>query len=310
MESVETLVNDAVSRVSTPRTDYTVVLGAPRSGTTFLMRLLNTFPHFECISGTLLSTSIPQIVCHPLSQEIFDALAIGFEQSLDAYLHSGRFLSRASALQKWMNAPDGISGLIRSLKGHRKVNRIVYKEPFLSFSPEFVDAALPEAQIIYIYRDGRDVAHSLVRTYDVLTDEKLTSLHASEMRLGRRYDSRYVPWWVDEGMEERFMNSSPFVRAIWMWTQMNRRCREYYSRPELVSTGRVLFIRYEDLVRRPQEIGALLLSWLGEKSNRRFEKMLSKAHVRSIGLHKQRNHSEIQKADHVAQDELTAFGYL
>ena len=59
--------------------------------------------------------------------------------------------------------------------------------------------ALPDAPIVHIVRDGRDCANSLVESYDVLSDEKLTHLKGSEMRLGRPYDERFVPWWVEEG---------------------------------------------------------------------------------------------------------------
>ena len=75
----------------------------------------------------------------------------------------------------------------------------MYKEPLFSLAPEFVFDALPEAKIIYIFRDGRDIANSLVASYDVLTDQELTHLQSSEMQSGRSYDHRYVPWWVAEG---------------------------------------------------------------------------------------------------------------
>jgi hypothetical protein len=39
-----------------------IVLGSPRSGTTFLMSVLNTIPDMECISGTLLPAAIPHVV--------------------------------------------------------------------------------------------------------------------------------------------------------------------------------------------------------------------------------------------------------
>ena len=125
--------------------DCAVVLGSPRSGTTYLMRLLNTLPYCECLIGTLISSSIPQIAKQDLPSEIYDSLAVGFERSIDAYLHSGRFLNRASAIQKWMNAPSGIGGLLKAVKGQRTVQRMIYKEPFLSFAPDFVDRALPDS---------------------------------------------------------------------------------------------------------------------------------------------------------------------
>ena len=290
--------------------DHAVVLGSPRSGTTYLMRLLNTLPYCECLIGTLLSSSIPQIAKQDITPEIYDSLAVGFERAIDAYLHSGRFLSRASALQKWFNAPSGLSGFMMAMKGKRITRRMIYKEPFLSFAPDFVDKALPQSRVIHIYRDGRDVANSLVRTYNVLTDESLTSLLASEMRLGRKYDHRYIPWWVEEGEEDHFMQSTPYVRAIWMWKYMVGCCRAYYDQPEIKQSGRVMLLKYEDLMSDPFKYGMAVLQHLDEESTPAYKKMLGKAHAKSIGKHKKRDPQEIKEAERIAGEELSYYGYL
>ena len=205
---------------------YGIVLGCPRSGTTYLMRLLNTLPDAECVTGTLLPVAIPHIVNQALPNQVHDALKVGFERSLDTYMHSGRFHARSAALKKWFATRSGPRRFIDAVRGIRRETRIIYKEPFLSLAPEFAYDALPNARIIHIVRDGRDCARSLVETYNVLTDESLTHLAASEMRLGRPYDHRFVPWWVEEGRDDIFIESPPYVRAIWMWKYMVRRCHE------------------------------------------------------------------------------------
>jgi len=297
------------ARTSTKQA-YGIVLGCPRSGTTYLSRLLNTIPEFETVVGTLLPVAIPHVVNQPLAPEVYQALAIGFERSLDAYLYSGRYHSRAGALQKWFATPTGIGGLIRALQGKRDLpKRMIYKEPFLAFAPEFVLDAFPDGKILHIYRDGRDAANSLVRTYDVLTDDKLQTLERSEMRIGRPHGNRYVPWWVDEGHEEEFLSSSPYVRAIWMWMVMTRACREAFSQPEVRESGRVFSLRYEDLVREPQEYGRAAIDFFGGTPNRALEKLLANARTSSIGKYKRRDPDEVAAAEAVARTELEARGY-
>ena len=287
-----------------------VVLGSPRSGTTYLMSVLNTIPDLECISGTLLPVAIPHVVNQDLDDDVYDALAVGFERALDAYIHSGRYHSRAGALQKWFRAPSGAADLLKAFRGQRQMPRmLVYKEPALSFAPEFVLDALPDAKVIHIYRDGRDCANSLVKTYNVLTDEKLASLKGSEMRLGRPYDERYVPWWVEEGRDEEFIQSPPYVRAIWMWKYMLRRCHEAFSAPEIKDGGQVLLLRYEDFMREPLTYGRAVLDHLGAEPTSAFRRRLQKAHTRSIGKHCSRPAHEIRAAEQVAGAELELYGY-
>jgi hypothetical protein len=290
---------------------YDIVLGCPRSGTTFLADVLNAIPTVECITGTILPVSIPQIVNAPdLSPALYDALAVGFERALDDYMESGRFQSRAAALQKWINAPTGLKGLYNALMGRRHLDRIIYKEPFLSFAPEFVYYALPDAKIIHIYRDGRDCANSLIRTYDVLSDENLTHLMGAEMRLGRAVGEMYIPWWVEEGREQEFLDATPFGRAIWMWAYMVRRCDQFFSLPEVQDSGRVMLLRYEDFMQAPDVYGEKILDHLELESTKAFHRHLRTAHTGSIGKHERRRTPELEEAERIAGPELARYGYL
>jgi hypothetical protein len=289
---------------------YGVVIGSPRSGTSYLMSVFNCLPDVEALTGTVLPTAIPHVVNQDLSPAVYDALAVGFERALDAYLHSGRFHSRAGALQKWFNAPTGLAGLLDAARGRRRCRTFIYKEPFLSLAPQFVLDALPTARVVHIYRDGRDVANSLVRTYGVLTDEALTTLRGSEMRLGRRVDDRYVPWWVESGREAEFLAGTPYVRSIWMWAVMVRSIHEAYSRPEVQADGRVLPLSYEDFVTRPAHHGEAILAHVGEAATPSFRRRLARARTSSIGSYKRRDPGEIREAERIAGAELRLYGYL
>jgi hypothetical protein len=289
---------------------YDVVLGCPRSGTTFLMEALDAIPSIECVTGAILPVSIPHLANADLSPELYDALAVGVERALDDYMESGRARSRAAGLQKWVNAPTGLSGLTAALTGRPGLSRLVYKEPFLSFAPELVYYALPDAKMIHLVRDGRDCANSLRRTYDVLTDEHLTHLMGAEMRLGRKVDHRYVPWWVEEGRESEFLDASPYSRSVWMWAYMVRRCHDFFAQPEVQDSGRVMPLRYEDFMEAPLQWGQAVLDHLGLDFTAGFRRRVQNAHTASIGKHESRPQQDVAEATRLAHDELQLYGYL
>ena len=110
-------------RSTTGATTYGVVVGCPRSGTGYLMSLLNTAPGFECVKGKLLPITIPYLVNLDLPAPALPMLAIGFQRALDTYLESGVFHSRAAALKKWIAAPTGLQGFLRALRGDRDYPR-------------------------------------------------------------------------------------------------------------------------------------------------------------------------------------------
>ena len=256
---------------------YGLVFGAPRSGTTFLMRFLDAMPATEAVSGNLLPTVVPHLVNQELSPPVRAALLGAFEKALRDYLESGLFQSRSAALRKWAAAR---APLLPPLGGRRSAERLVYKEPFLAFAPAYAYEALPSAPIVYILRDGRDVADSLVRSYDVLSDAALARLDSTEAPIGRRHDGGTVPWWVDEGREREFLACCQYARALWMWAEMAGRCAAFFSREEVRASGRVLELRYERLVADPVAAGGAIAAHLGGAMTGRMRGRIGAAHAR------------------------------
>ena len=270
------------------------------------MRVIDTMPRTEAVSGNLLPTAIPHLVNQDLPDEAQDVLRYAFRRALDDYLESGLFNSRSALLRK---AVVTRRPLVSVRARGRALERIVYKEPFLAFAPGYAYEALPESRLIHIVRDGRDVADSLVRSYDVLTDAKL-SMRTTEAPILRGAGDREVPWWVREGREPEFLAATPFVRAIWMWAEMAGRCRAFFERTEVAGSGRVLQIPYESLIADPPAWGERIASHLGAELTRQARRQVASARDTSIGVHRRRRRDELAEAERVAGDELRLHGYL
>ncbi len=286
-----------------------IVLGVPRSGTTFLMAVLNTLATAECVSGNLLPVGVAHLAAQDLPTDVRETLQRSFRVALTDYLTTSTYHARLAALRKWWDASRRISTLEPALRGRRIEQILIYKEPFLAFAPELAYAALLESRLVYIFRDGRDVADSLVRTYDVLTDEKLSSLDSNEVHIGRRVGELYVPWWVSDGDSEAFLQASPYLRAVWMWREMVRRCRSFFERADVAASGRVLQVRYEDLIADPLGQGAAIVRHLDQQMTPRTAERLRGAHPRSVGIHGGREQAELVEAERLAGAELVALGY-
>ena len=287
-----------------------VVLGCPRSGTTFLMDVIEAVPEVACVTGVVYPIGALHLAGQPLPAWVRQVLSDDLVHSLNRYLHSGMYHNRAMQLKKWINTGSRIRDLPRLWQGGDMAEMLVFKEPFLSLAPEFVYNAMPSAQFVYIVRDGRDCATSLVKSYDALSDEKLRHRLSTEARVGRSYDDRMVPWWVEEGEEDTFMAASPYVRSAWMWRFMVQRCDAFFQMPEVKASGRVLQVRYEQLMRDPLKEGERVARHFGFRLSSEARRRLNTAHTGSIGNYKRWKPADVEMAEFLHGDALRRLGYL
>lgn len=292
-----------------PIEERAIVFGAPRSGTTFLMEVLDTLAEAECVTGNLFPTALLHLAATPQPAATREVLERGLRAGMRDYLASSAYWSRAGALRKWWAASRRPRDLRRALAGERRERVLVYKEPFISFCPELAWDALPAARFVYLVRDGRDVADSLLRKYDVLADSRLADVEANETPIVRRSGTLVVPWWVQRGAEGAFVEADQYVRAIWMWSAMVARAQDFLERPDVQASGRVLTVRYEDLVADPLGQGSALIDFLGMRMSPLTGRALGDGHQRSLGIYRKRPAATIRQAEEVAGVELRRSGY-
>lgn len=290
-------------------TRYSIILGCPRSGTTFLLRALEPLPRTEVLSGLVFPPQLPHLAEAMADDETVTGLIeLSFLWSLDFF---AEYAERAKSwvVGEWTRRNVTTAELIASLRGRRRIESVIYKEPFLAFAPQLAYRAVPGAKIVHIHRDGRDCADSLERKYHTLTDEKLSSLRSNEAPLGRKVDHRYVPWWVAPGEEDGFLAATPYIRSVWMWREILRRCNDFFSLPDVQASGRVMSIRYEALMADPLGVGERVIAHVGGTMTKSVRTRLLTGHTRSIGAYRRRDPAEIAAATELAAPELDRLGY-
>jgi hypothetical protein len=201
------------------------IIGAPRSGTTFLGGCIGRLPdvsyHFE---PRLTKAAARCIYDGSWSERRGTAVfRLSYSTLLLAALHGGR--------------------------------RFAEKNPENGFVVPFLAAALPAAQFVHIIRDGRDAAVSHAE------QPWLAAASAGTARRGRggQLWGPYPRWWVEPDRREEFTRVSDLVRAAWCWRRFTTAALDGLAR---LPTARTLELRYEVLVRDPAGSADLLAGFL------------------------------------------------
>lgn len=239
------------------------VTGCPRSGTTFVAGAIGSQPGF---------------------------VDLGEVQPLKAALPSLAELSAAAATPQLRRILDRVRrlGLAGQLRG-------VEQTPETAFVLPAVLAAYPEAQIVHVVRDGRDVVCSL------LERGWLSAGREGADDAGLAYGPQ-IRFWVEPERESEFEQMSDAARAGYAW-------RRYVSAARATSE-RLTELRYELVASDPEAAAASLARRLHadpEPLGRAF----AEAHRRSVGRW-ERDLDEAQVADveREAGPLLRELGYL
>lgn len=292
-----------------------LLMGCPRSGTTFLLRCLASLPHAQARSGIL----IPERLCHVVGaasegDERTDDLLYSFRDVLWKAFVSG-VTSRVFHARDAARHPAHARSSLAVLAGRREVDPsrcvFAYKEPFMVFAADRLAAHFRGARFLHLIRDGRDCADSLDRTYgSALSDEVLRADSSlwrrvgSEIGVARRIGASLVPWWVEEGREEEFLAASRTERYLWLWRESVERGRAARA----IAGDRYMELRYEELCSDPRSAGRKILEFLGVEGSRRFDRAIGTARTSSVGIARDSGIPAPRPAD--AGRLLRELGYL
>src|SRR4051794_18633075 len=180
------------------------VVGSPRSGTTFLAGAVGSQPGF---------------------------IDLGEVRPVKVNIRRWASLSEEEAATELRSTLERVRrlGFVRDL-------RPVEQTPELSFVVGAAVRAYPQATVLHIIRDGRDVVCSL------LEKGWLADTQAGGDDAGLPYGG-HVRSWVEPERREEFMRASEATRAAWAWRRYLTAAR---SAPE-----RTLELRYEEIAADP-----------------------------------------------------------
>jgi LPS sulfotransferase NodH len=251
------------------------IIGADRSGTTFLG---------DCIA------TLPEISYHH-EPEVIKAAA--------RYVFEGRWgFRRARAFFRLV-----YGWLMRiHLDGHL---RFAEKTPTNSFIVPFLARAFPDAVFVHIVRDGRDAAASHLEQPWLL---------ASSLASGRREPGGYrhgpdARFWVEPDRRADFESTTDVHRVIWSWRRHTEAALDGRGLP----AARYLELRYEDLVQQPTALADRLADFLdldSEESRAGLRAAMAHAQATGVGRWQERfSDAELAVIDAEAGDLLRRLSY-
>ena len=201
------------------------IIGAPRSGTTFLGNSLGRLPevsyHFE-----------PRLT-KAAARRVYDR---------SWSTRRGRLVFRVSYGMLLLAALDG---------GYR----FAEKNPENSFLVPFLGAEFPDAQFVHIVRDGRDAAVSHAEQPWL----SAASTASGQRGRGGQLHGPNARWWVEPERREEFRQVSDIVRSAWCWRRFTGAALEGLAG---LTGSRAVEVRYEAMVSDPARTSDELAAFL------------------------------------------------
>jgi hypothetical protein len=267
------LLRSVVPRLERP----IFVIGAPRSGTTFLG---------ECVGA------LPEISYH------FEPVATKVASRFVYTGEWGRLRARLffRSVYAWLLRIHGDGDL-----------RFAEKTPQSCFIVDFLARTFPDAQFLHIVRDGRDAAVSYSK-------QPWLSAAAAKSGVYEPGGYPYGPYarhWVEPERVVEFESTSDIHRCIWAWRRFTESALSGLSK---LDATRQLELRYEEFVRDPDHGSARILDFLGvgfEASREAFVGQARHGRPASIGRWREElTADDLELVNAEAGELLLRLGYL
>jgi hypothetical protein len=210
------------------------------------------------------------VVGSPRSGTTFLAGAVG---SQPGFIDLGEVRPVKTGVARWASLPEGEAAteLRSTLERVRRLGfvrdlRPVEQTPELSFVVGAAVRAYPQATVLHIIRDGRDVVCSLL-------ERGWLGEREGRDDAGQPYGSHSRPW-VEPERRDEFTRSREATRAAWAWRR--------YVTAARAAPAHTLEIRYEEIAADPSAAAERIAGRL-DTDPASLANALGEVHSRSIG---------------------------
>lgn len=253
------------------------IIGSPRSGTTFLGKIIENIP----------------------------TISYNFEPPMTKY-YSKLVYDREVTHKEAEKFYKLTYSILYKLINKNKI-RFAEKTPRNVFVAEFLYKIFPKAKFIYIYRDGRDVACSLLnKPWHLKTNEK-----SMKREPGGYLYGPFPHYYIEKDRHDEYYKTSDLHRCIWVWKNHVKKGIDL----EKNMPKSVFFkIKYEELMSDPENVVKNMLSFLNEYDDHSYQMAMEKAKsasLSSIGRwENELNDAELEIIMNEAEGELRHYSYV
>jgi Sulfotransferase family len=273
------------------------ILGAPHSGTDLLARALRRSTAFHLTMGR--PGVVRTVYAFARRPSIATERGQGAARVLrDAYAHTWQITREGCGECPAECRELGRIGADGTCADPRGIQRFADATPDLIYSTDVILDAFPDAQLIQIIRDGRDVVAGM------LTDERcLAWFRPGFANLDEVFPN---PFFGVEDVTERvrWPEAGVAVKCALRWRgsiRLSARLRAQTPEEQLLT------VRYEELVARPREVVSALSDYLGQRVSRTA---LYGVHDGGVGRwQKELTPKQVTQVEKIAGAELGRLGY-
>lgn len=316
------MVNVVVGNDSYENLEVVLVTGTCRSGKTLLSQIMGTMKNVEWIEEPWTIMQLPIIEkMGIINREFAKSLIRANLKELfndNILLRNGNFRPKDLSNIWNIKEADEIFNRLNNIQTRDEVKKHMMdnKSVFLLTLPEVLPCidlfyeALPNLKVIHVVRNGLKVAE-MVKEKAWFSKESL--LNPRNNQIFKKYkrtefrESFFIPWWVESGYEEKFMNYGYFEKGLYYWYRILN-FNKFSDKEKEFKNYKV--VRYEDLVSEPIKKIDELRGFLGVEETYKTKDRLARINKNEIEI---KSENTIDNIDELVLEKIkksmSRYGY-